>query len=99
MVDYLYKWQGSPNEILVYTDSDWAGCQRTRRSTTGGVVMYGSCLVAHWSRTQVSVALSSAEAELNAAVKAACEAIGMQQLCGHLGMPVTIHRCSVILPR
>ena len=52
--------------------------------------MYGSCLVAHWSRTQVSVALSSAEAELNAAVKAACEAIGMKQLCGHLGMPVTI---------
>ena len=52
--------------------------------------MYGSCLVAHWSRTQVSVALSSAEAELNAAVKAACEAIGMKQLCEHLGMPVTI---------
>ena len=90
MVEYLYKWQDSPNEILVYTDSDWAGCQRTRRSTTGGAVMYGSCLVAHWSRTQVSLALSSAEAELNAAVKAACEATGMKQLCGHLGMPVTI---------
>ena len=52
--------------------------------------MCGSCLVAHWSRTQVSVALSSAEAELNAAVQAACEAVGMKQLCGHLGMPVTI---------
>ena len=90
MVECLYKWQDSPNEILVYTDSDWAGCQRTRRSTTGGAVMYGSCLVAHWSRTQVSLALSSAEAELNAAVKAACEAIGMKQLCGHLGRPVTI---------
>ena len=72
---------GHPTEILVYTGSDWAGCQRTRRSTNGGAVMYGSCLVAHWSRTQVSVALSSAEAELNAAVKVAC---------GHLGMPVTI---------
>ena len=36
------------------------------------------------------MALSSAEAELNGAVKAACEAIGMKQLCGHLGMPVTI---------
>ena len=57
----------------MYTDSDWAGCQRTRRSTTGCAVMCGSCLVAYWSRTQVSVALSSAEAELNAAVKAACE--------------------------
>ena len=77
MIEYLYKWHDSPNEILVYTDSEWAGCQRTRRSNTGGAVMYGSCLVAHWSRTQVSVALSSAEAELHAAVKAACEAIGM----------------------
>ena len=61
MVEYMYKWQ-DPNEILLYTDIDWAGCPRTRRSTTGGAVMYGSCLVAHWSRTQVSVALSSAEA-------------------------------------
>ena len=61
VVEYLYKWQDSPTEILVYTDSDWAGCQRTRRSTTGGAVMYGLRLVAHWSRTQVSVALSSAE--------------------------------------
>ena len=61
MVEYLYKWQDSPTEILVYTDSDWAGCQRTRRSTTGGAVMYGSCLVAHWSRTQVSVALSQCQ--------------------------------------
>ena len=69
MVEYLYKWQDSPNEILVYTDSDWAGCQRTRRSTTGGSVMCGSCVVAHWSRTQVSVALSSAEAERGSSVR------------------------------
>ena len=90
MVEYLYKWQDSPNEIHVYTDGDWSGRQKTRRSTTGGAVKYGSCLVAHWSRTQVSVALSSAEAEMNASVEAACEAIGMKQLCGHLGMPVII---------
>ena len=50
----------------------------------------GRVWFAHWSRTQVSVALSSAEAELNASVKAACEAIGMKQPCGHLGMPVII---------
>ena len=52
--------------------------------------MYGSGLVAHWSRTQVSVALSCAEAELNAPVKAACEAIGLKQLCEHLGMLVNV---------
>ena len=32
------------------------------------------------------VALSSAEAELNASVKVACEAPEMKQMCIHLGM-------------
>ena len=64
-------------EIQVYTDSEWEGFLNTRRSK------YGSCLTAHWSRTEVSVALSSAEAELNASVKAACEALGTAQMLGH----------------
>ena len=52
--------------------------------------MYGSCLIAHSSRTQVSVTLSCAEAELNAAVKAACEALGMNRFCAHFGITVDV---------
>ena len=60
----------------MYSDSDWAGCVKTRRSTSGGVLLHGKHLVHHWSSTQATVALSSAEAELNAIVKGMAEVIG-----------------------
>ena len=72
-----YPWQSDPAEIVVCTDSDWGGCVRARRSTSGGCLMRGRHLIVHWSRTQQLVALSSAEAELNAAVKAAQEGLGV----------------------
>ena len=46
------------------TDSDFAGCQRTRKSTSGGVICIGSHFLKGWSSTQQSVTRSSAEAEL-----------------------------------
>ena len=75
-----YPWQEDCREVSVYTDSDWGGCVRTRRSTSGGVIMRGTHLISHWSRTQQLVALSSAEAELNASVKAAQEGLGVAHL-------------------
>ena len=47
-----------------YSDSDWAGCRTTGKSTSGGLVMVGRHLIKSWSRTEDSVTLSSAEAEL-----------------------------------
>ena len=37
-------------------------------------------MITHWSQLQAAVALSSGEAELNAAVKGASEGIGIQEL-------------------
>ena len=77
--------QDSPKHIKAYSDSDWAGCVKTRKSTSGGILMYGIHLLHHWSSTQSVVALSSAEAELNAIVKAMTETLGlihMMQGCG-----------------
>ena len=68
-----------------YTDSDWAGCRRTRRSTSGGAILNGTHLLLHWSRTQAGVALSSAEAELNATLKGGCEALGIGKSCREMG--------------
>jgi hypothetical protein len=52
-----------PKFIDVYSDSDWAGCLRTRRSTSGGVVaVAGGCLKS-WSNMQATTATSSGEAE------------------------------------
>ena len=54
--------------IQVWTDSDWAGDQETRRSCSGGCLFLYGNLMSHWSRVQ-SVALSRGEAELNGAMK------------------------------
>eukprot|EP00973_Karenia_brevis_P042677 5906052-Karenia_brevis.AAC.1 len=59
-----YKWQGREEEMDGYSDSDWAGCRVTGKSTSGGALMMGEHLIKAWARTQQSIALSSAEAEL-----------------------------------
>ena len=63
-----------------YSDSDWAGCRVTGKSTSGGVVMAGSHFLKGWSRTQNHVTLSSAEAELIALVKCTQECMGVQSM-------------------
>ena len=75
-----YAYQGTTNEATCFTDSDWAGCKRTRRSTSGGCMLWGSHPIKMWSRTQALVSLSSAEAELYAAIKACSETLGFLSL-------------------
>ena len=94
----LYEWQDHPGELTGYTDSDWAGCKLTRRSTSGGVILHGSHLLLHYSRTQAGVALSSAEAELNAALKMDCEILGILNSAGSSEMTWR-SRSTVILLR
>ena len=82
-----FPWQGL-EDIDTYTDSDWAGCRRTARSTSGGAIMRGRHCLRTWSVTQKRVTLSSAEAELGAAVKASSETIGILQLAVGLGRKI-----------
>ena len=42
-------------------------------------------MISHWSSTQATVALSSAEAELNALVKAASETLGIRNMLLEMG--------------
>ena len=66
------------------------------KSTSGGAFMYGPCTVKTWSSTQAVVALSSAEAELYALVKAATQAIGIMSMASDFAMPAqaTVHTDS-----
>jgi hypothetical protein len=79
-----YDWQGREAEADGFTDSDWAGCRKTGKSTSGGVVMIGSHFIKGWSRTQNSVTLSSAEAELVAMCKLSAELLGIISLARDL---------------
>ena len=40
------------SQVDVYVDSDYAGCPRTRKSTSGGCIMMGTHLIKSWSSTQ-----------------------------------------------
>ena len=72
------------------SDTDFGGCLRTRRSTSGGVARLGSHIVKCYSKTQSVVALSSAEAELTGLCQAAGEGLGLQAICRDLGLEVEL---------
>jgi hypothetical protein len=82
---YEYAWQ-EDQDLQVFTDTDFAGCRVSRRSTSGGCALRGSHLVKHWSVTQKVVTLSSGEAELAGVVRGACEGCGLQSLAADLGV-------------
>ena len=65
----VFKYQQAQNRIDMYVDSDFAGCQRTRKSTAGGCAMIGAHCLKSWAKTLPILALSSGEAELMAVVK------------------------------
>ena len=76
--------------VDVFSDTDWAGCKATRKSTSGGVACVGCGVVKSWSKTQGSIALSVGEAEYYALVKGAAEAIGMRSLMADLGVETNV---------
>lgn len=90
---YAWPFQAPQGVLRVYSDSDWAGCERTRKSTQGGLVMYGKHCIKSYSSTQSTIALSSAEAEYYTLVKSASIALGMQAMYRDLGerMSITLH--------
>jgi hypothetical protein len=78
------------DSIDVFSDSDWAACVASRKSTSGGIVSWGGTAVKTWSSTQQTVSRSSGEAELYALVKAASEGLGMVALLSELGRKVQL---------
>ena len=80
-----YKFQETPCQLGTFSDTDWAGCRRTRRSTTGGYTVAGSHIIKMWCKTQAVVVLSSAEAELYGLVRASAETMGLISMYKDLG--------------
>ena len=67
-----------PQEVIdVYVDANWAGCRRTRKSTSGGCAMLGKHCIKAWSKNQSIIAKSSGESELYGVIKGSSEALGL----------------------
>ncbi len=87
---HVFKNQKMPEKVVVWLDSDFAGCRRTRKSTSGGVIMFGSHCLKTYSLTQETRALSVGEAEYHGIVKAGSYGLGMVSLFKDLGIEVKL---------
>ena len=85
-----FQYQGRVDIVDAWTDTDYAGCRVTRKSTSGGVIMFGGHALKTWSSTQGNIALSSGEAEYYGLVKGASVALGVRSMLGDMGVTVRV---------
>ena len=77
--------------MQVFTDSNWAGCQETRKSVSCAHYWVNSILVYTQSKTQRSIALSSCEAEFLSAVSGCAEGLYLRRLVEKIvGLPTKL---------
>eukprot|EP00971_Amphidinium_carterae_P334209 6469355-Amphidinium_carterae.2 len=69
------------------TVTDWAGCSTARKSTSGTITTCWGSPLLHISRTQCTIALSSAEAELYAMGQATIEAQHIKHVIQEMTIP------------
>eukprot|EP00971_Amphidinium_carterae_P054415 1072009-Amphidinium_carterae.1 len=84
----LQKW---PGKVTVVVDTDFAGDQTNRKSTTGVATFLGSHCVRTQSNLQTTVSLSSGEAEYYRVVKAMAMDFLMESLLADFGIAVGAH--------
>ena len=92
----LYLENASP-DCVGFSDEDWAGDLKNRKSTTSGYTFQMSRATVSWrSKKQTCVALSTAEAEYIALSTATQEALWMRKLLTNLslnvGKPITFYK-------
>ena len=87
----LFGYQGVVHCLDTYVDTDYAGCRRTRKSTSGGLVRLGEHTIKTWSLTQSVVTLSSGEAEFYGLVRGASVTLGTKGLMSDLGVQLQVH--------
>jgi hypothetical protein len=82
--------EGKIEELLVYSDTNWAGDSNNRKSVACGAIETGGASLYLYVRGQGFWALSSAEAEFGGGVTAACEGIFIKGRFEFFGYNVTL---------
>ena len=77
-------------EVILYSDSDWAGDKESRISITGYCVFIQNCPVSWKSKAQSGVTLSSSEAELMALSEATKEIRFIYEILVSMGINVNL---------
>ena len=85
-LEWFFPLPSAPNTIDRFVDSSWAGCRRTRKNTSGGIIRYGKHVFKTWSKTQATIAGSSAEAESYGIGRGSTEGLGVITLCEDVGI-------------
>ena len=82
----MSEWNRNKPHFRCYTDSDFAGCPDTNRSTSGNCIRWMGAAISWSSTLQACVTLSTAEAEMVALTKGAQDVIWLRrfisELCG-----------------
>ncbi|GKB84335.1 hypothetical protein Tco_0956607 [Tanacetum coccineum] len=78
----LWYPKGSGFDLKAYLDSDYAGCNLDRKSTSGGCQILGGKLVCWSAKKQSSIAMSSAEAEYVAATGCCAQVLWIKSFDG-----------------
>ena len=83
-IDLKLQYRSDGENLLGYSDADWANDVDDRHSTTGNVFTMSGGAISWLSQKQTTVALSTAEAEYIALGSATQEAIWLHQLLSDL---------------
>ena len=97
LVRYLKKSPGqdillsahSDLSLSAYTDSDWATCPQTHRSTTGYITFLGSSPISLKSKKQYMVSHSSVEVKYRAMANAISELLWLRTLFIDFGVSLS----------
>ena len=79
-----FNCQDKPKHIT-WVNSDYAGCRKPRKSTSGGISMFGRRPIKSWATTQGVIALSSGEAEIYSIVNCASISMGLANILVDFG--------------
>jgi len=83
-----FGYHGEVSQLIMWAETDFAGCARTRKSTSGGVVQFGNHFVKSSSSTQGLGAMSSGKADCYGIVKGASMGLGIKIVLSVLGVAV-----------